>query len=204
MDDQQKHKKPRIGAETRDTSLPYARESNATSKRSSPRAHNGNNATRVRFASLAGSIMVPEEKTSEHQIRYLKDEELGNNFEEDCSDDDQTSIHDAHFFNRGRPKQISRQTPSPAQNEIAKLIQQRAIRRLVPTSTCPNHPELDRPPITSVLQRYLIQHEPVGTQQAMTYFFSLYGIDIQTRDREKQTRFRLFLRGVMIRYLRGK
>lgn len=183
MADDQKHSKPRITAETGATTPPYARKSKTTSKRPIPEPHNGNTPKKARYASPADSVTNPQYELSEHQTRGSKGEELRNDLEEDSSDDDQTSI-DVEYISNGsskvEPKQISRQIPNPAQNEIAKIIQQRAIRRLAPASTYPNHLELDRPPIISVFQRYLIQHELADTQQAITFFFNLYDIDVQS------------------------
>lgn len=138
MADDKKKSKPRIIEETGTTLPPHTCKSKTSSKRSSPQAHNGNDRKRVRFASPADSAAEPQIAASKHQEFVVYDEEPGNHLVEDHSDDDQTFSDDEHNF-IGRDEvelnQVSRQTPNSAQDEIARVIQQRAHRRLAPMST---------------------------------------------------------------------
>ncbi|KAE9974141.1 hypothetical protein EG328_004001 [Venturia inaequalis] len=138
MADDKKKSRPRTTEETGTVLPPHTCKSKTSSKRSSPKAHNGNHPKRVRFASPEGPAAEPHVAASEHQEFVVYDEELGNHLVEDHSDDDQTFSDDEHNF-IGRDEvelsHVSRQTPNSAQDEIARVIQQRAHRRLDPMST---------------------------------------------------------------------
>ncbi|RDI83634.1 hypothetical protein Vi05172_g6144 [Venturia inaequalis] len=138
MADDKKKSRPRTTEGTETTLPPHTCKSKTSFKRSGPEAHNGNHPKRVRFASPAGSAAEPQVAASKHQEFVIYDEELGNNLMEDHSDEDQTSIDDEDNFlgsDEVEINQVSRQTPNSAQDEIARVIQQRAHRRLDPMST---------------------------------------------------------------------
>lgn len=200
MANDQQHPESSNGKESRVTTPPSARDSKTSSKRPFPEAYNGNNPKRIRFASSVVSDVDLQEENSEQQLGYSKDEGLGlsRDLEEDFSDDDEYSSNRNYEV---KPNQITRQTPNLAQNEIAKIIQKRAIRRLAPTPTYltrPDHTESKSLPIRSVSPRWLSRHELADRRYAVTCFFNVYDMGVRIRDRGEQRRCRLSLRSFMV------
>ncbi|QDS69408.1 hypothetical protein FKW77_004940 [Venturia effusa] len=180
------HCRPILTRETEATTLPDAEKPEKGTKKSSLEAHDGNSPKTTKPVPPA-----IEARRADCQPQDLgsEDEEPGSGLEEDSSDGDGRTIDDeaaTYRKNRTGRKYSARQTPYPAQNEIAKIIRQRAVRRLATISTYRSHPGFGKLPVMFVCQRYFMDHELADTRRDMFHFWGLWDIEVQIRDRGGQ------------------